>query len=128
MNRVTVSAMRAHIECLAERHQIHVFPYMKRLDQGRSFRELEEVYISPVRSILSYAVALHEIGHVLGRHQTSRRVMVRERWAWHWARANALVWTPRLDAHADASLAYYAPRAAKMDRDWKPVTIAYQET
>ena len=54
----------------------------------------------PVRSPRSYATALHEIGHILGRHQRSQAVLVRERWAWHWAKRNALQWTPEMRRHA----------------------------
>ena len=56
----------------------------------------DEVQIPPIRSDVTYAVALHEIGHNLGRHQNSRRSIVREVWAWRWARTNALIWTPRM--------------------------------
>ena len=51
--------------------------------------------------LLSYATAMHEIGHILGRYQNSRRVMVRESWAWVWARRNALMWTPATQSCLD---------------------------
>jgi hypothetical protein len=69
--------------------------------------ELLEVIIPPVRSKRSYATAMHELGHVFGRHQLSRREMVRERWAWHWARSNALVWTPAMERDCSQSLERY---------------------
>jgi hypothetical protein len=50
----------------------------------------DEVRTSPIRSAISYATALHEIGHILGRYQDSRRSLVRERWAWQWARETLL--------------------------------------
>ena len=31
--------------------------------------------------------------------------MARERWAWDWARKNALIWTDAMERHAAASLA-----------------------
>src|SRR5262245_31749107 len=38
------------------------------------------------------------IGHIKGRYQNRRHsLMVRERWAWQWARDNALIWTPRME-------------------------------
>src|SRR5262245_57271226 len=84
--------LRQHVLSLCERHGI-VVHRCRRTTQTTAIHEFEEITIAPVRSLLSYASAMHEIGHILGRHQRSRRTMVRERWAWHWARANALAWT-----------------------------------
>ena len=66
-----------------------------------------ELWLAPVRSALSYAVALHEIGHWKGSRQNSRSVMVRERAAWQWARENALIWTDAMERCATQSLAWY---------------------
>jgi hypothetical protein len=44
-----------------------------------------------IRSTRTYALALHEIGHCLGRYQKSRSVITIERWAWRWAKSNALI-------------------------------------
>jgi hypothetical protein len=49
-----------------------------------------EIWIRPIRSPRAYAVALHEIGHIIGRYQMKKSVMVRERWAWEWARRKRL--------------------------------------
>src|SRR6516165_12497804 len=67
-----------------------------------------EIWIRPVRSPRAYAVALHEIGHILGRYQLSRATLVRERHAWDWARRNGLRWTPEMRRHADRCLEHYA--------------------
>jgi hypothetical protein len=72
--------------------------------------ELLEVVIPPVKSAISYATALHEIGHILGRHQQSAVTMARERWAWRWAQKNALVWKPAMERNRLASLARYRQR------------------
>jgi antirestriction protein ArdC len=64
--------------------------------------ELLEVHILPVQGQESYAIALHELGHIFGRYQRSARVIVRERWAWRWARENALMWTPAMERCANA--------------------------
>jgi hypothetical protein len=76
---VYVEDMRRHIRDLCDKHEIQCFEVARR---GRAEAVLDEVYIPTIRSAISYATALHEIGHVLGRHQRSPRVMVRERWAW----------------------------------------------
>jgi hypothetical protein len=69
-----------------------------------------EIRLAPVRSVISYATALHEIGHVRGRYQRSGNVMVREQWAWQWARVNARFWSPAMEHIAVKSL--FAAKAA----------------
>jgi hypothetical protein len=81
---------------------------------GRGARQLfvkKEVCIPHIKSPIAYATALHEIGHILGRHQQSKDSMVRERWAWQWAKRNALIWTPVMDQHAVTSLGFAAKAA-----------------
>jgi hypothetical protein len=36
--------------------------------------------------------------------------VTRERWAWHWAKRNAIVWTPDMDRDADEALQYVMDR------------------
>src|SRR5262249_32121827 len=50
-----------------------------------------------VRSAITYAVALHELGHYLGEHTNHPDRIVRERAAWRWARASALTWTTGME-------------------------------
>jgi hypothetical protein len=119
MGSVSIEDLRQHVRAICERRDISVYR-CKRGRQAMALSEAEEITIPPIRSVLSYATAMHEIGHILGRHQTSRRVMVRERWAWNWARANALVWTPAMERQARNGLARYAPRAPRIDRRWHP--------
>jgi hypothetical protein len=107
-----VDAMTRHILNLCERHSIEI-EWRRR--GGLASREFGFISIPPIRSAITYAVALHEIGHVLGRHQTSRSVIVRERWAWAWARHNAIAWTPAMERAALRSLAWYERRR------WPPV-------
>lgn len=78
--------------------------------------ESQEIFAPPIRGPVSYCVVMHELGHHLGRHNQSRHVMTRELWAWHWARANALLWTPTMERCAQSALAWYQPRAARIDR------------
>jgi len=69
-----------------------------------------ELWLPPVRSEVSYAVALHEIGHIKGRYQKSVDMLVREQAAWQWARDNALVWTPQMERRAAEALAWIEAR------------------
>jgi hypothetical protein len=108
--------MRGHLERLCHEHQIACYIDRKRLSASYSLRECDEIRIAPIRGPLSYATALHEVGHMLGQYQQSLSVMVRERWAWHWARKNALFWTPAMERSATSALEWYRPRAARIDR------------
>lgn len=106
--------MHQHIVALCGNGDFAVY-WCKRIEQARALREIGEVHVPKIKSEISYAVALHEIGHLQGRHQNSSRVMVRERWAWAWARKHAMVWTARMEMQVRASLKWYAPRARRID-------------
>jgi hypothetical protein len=85
---VSISILRRHVEDLAAAHEIFVVIQSGRWWAG-AIREADgndrnEVHTPPIRSDVAYATALHEIGHILGRYQSSRRRVVREQWAWHW--------------------------------------------
>jgi antirestriction protein ArdC len=113
--RVTVADMWAHVQELASAHEISVCTHwIKRCDRAYALREadggFDEIQIPPIRSTISYATALHEIGHILGQHQSSRHSLVRERWAWRWARENAIAWTPAMERSAALALAYCEER------------------
>ena len=56
---------------------------------GRSERRLE-IRVAPVRGQVSYFVALHEIGHLVGNGRSGRR-LEREAAAWRFALGEALV-------------------------------------
>jgi Phage integrase family len=124
--RLTIEEMRQHIVSFEQHGQPGdlVIHWLLRGRSGQAKAIIENVFIPPIRSELSYATALHEIGHIFGRYQRSRSVMVRERWAWEWARANALVWTPRMERSARAALAWYRSRAAKIDAHWRPSSFS----
>jgi hypothetical protein len=116
----SIEDMQRHVEQLCRRHDINYWNSKRRT---YSLQEVREIFAPPIRSAVSYGVVLHEIGHILGRHQQSRRTLTRETWAWNWARSNALIWTPAMERCAGDALAWYAPRAAKIDRRrfrWSP--------
>jgi hypothetical protein len=103
---MNVKQMQQHVLQLWEANDISMVTVFNAKDVGGSYW-LREVWIQSVTSARRYAVALHEIGHILGRHQLSEVVLVRERWAWEWAKRNALEWTPAMQRHADWCLKYY---------------------
>ena len=115
---LTRTEMHEHIVALCERNEI-LIQWCVNPNQAWAMRQWDEIKIPQIKSEISYAVGLHEIGHVLGQHQTSKRVLVRQRWAWRWARENALIWTSRMERRACSSLDWYVPRAKRIDALWK---------
>ena len=100
----TVAQMRAHVVRVCKANGIGI-----NYDRHASASyECREIWIRPLKSPRAYATAMHEIGPILGRYQMKRSVMVRERWAWRWARRNALQWTPAMEQYAERRLKSYA--------------------
>jgi hypothetical protein len=110
---IAADDLRAHALSFCEAHGIAVY-WVKRPSQAHALHEAEQIHIAPIKSAISYATALHEIGHVLGRHQRSKHVLVRERWAWEWARRNARCWTPAMERCAISSLSWYGRRLLEL--------------
>jgi hypothetical protein len=105
--------MTEHVERICRDADIWWQPYLRRVDSAHcialtaceQFDIPREIVTAPIRSVFSYATALHEIGHYLGRRQRSKNSMTREREAWNWARANALIWTEAVERYAARALA-----------------------
>ena len=119
-NRPSLSAMTGHIERLCRDADITWRPCLQRVDRAFSLSLVDcelsdiprEIVTAPIHSVFSYATALHEIGHYLSRYQRSKNSVTRERWAWSWGRANALVWTEAMERYAVRALA----RCEKLER------------
>jgi len=116
--RVTVAMMRQHVEELVAKHVPWDVPVIqcKGLRDARTLwhgRELLEISLPPVKSAVSYATALHELGHILGRYQHSPKVMTCEGWAWLWAKQTALIWTPRMRYTSGEALMWYAAQVMR---------------
>lgn len=120
MSKVTVAEMAAHVAQLCETHGIVVEAHSR---GGRAFRRERRMKIRPVKSAASYAVALHEVGHILGRRQSQTR-LCSEAGAWMWAREHALVWLPVMEQKQRASLASYLRWAT---RRYKHVSLPKPE-
>jgi hypothetical protein len=96
--------MAEHITDLCEAHKITVESHSS---GGRAYKRKRIIYIRPVRSAITYATALHEIGHILGPWQSLQRLFS-EAGAWVWAKENARVWTPPMQRDMEKSLDSYA--------------------
>ena len=110
----TVEDMRRHIEGLLaglsrpdDYVEVH---WIDRPTRAWACREAGVITVPRVRGAVSYATALHEIGHFLGHHQRSCSKLERELWAWDWAEHIAGVWTRAIERDAQKSLDWYAAR------------------
>lgn len=82
--------MDAHVEQLCAEHGIELSGNSAR---GRAIRWRGgrlQISIPPVRGQVSYFIALHEIGHLVGRGRSAPRLEA-EANAWLWALENAAV-------------------------------------
>jgi hypothetical protein len=84
----------------------------------RSWRKSRRVRIEPVRGASTYAIALHEIGHVVGP-QRGRR-LDKESQAWRWAEANAIEWTGGMARLAARCIQTYLVWCERKRGAWVP--------
>lgn len=112
---LTIGQMDKHVQTIADKNQIVIHRSLNRVSRSYSIRASEEIHIAPIRSVLSYATALHELGHQLGPHQRSPHVLVREKAAWKWARKSALLWLPRMQQYAESAIEWYERKHRDID-------------
>jgi hypothetical protein len=108
--------MDPHIAGLLKHHHIRHSRQPREPGAWASSRKVQNIL--PVNSEVSYATALHEIGHILGGDQQSRFLVVQERGAWDWAQQHALTWTPAMKEERRRRMAEYeafGPRATGPD-------------
>lgn len=67
--------------------------------------EKRHMNIKEVKTGITYAVALHEVGHIVGKRGKFR--LEEEQFAWEWAKANALEWTDVTQKKMDKCLDSY---------------------
>lgn len=99
----TVADCAAHIARVCKIEDIKVLGHTR---GGRAYRRSRWIKIRPVKSAITYAVALHEIGHILGPRQNETRLYA-EVGAWEWAKANAIVWNYQMEDKLRKSLLSY---------------------
>jgi len=123
----TIKDMHRHVLDLCDKHRITIYAWCARTSQCHALTDRDEIRIVPIESRISYASALHEIGHLRGQHQRSSSTLERERGAWEWARANALIWTPDMENSACKALDWYALHARQIDRPARLKRSAHHE-
>lgn len=100
---MTSEEMAQHVAAICRDEGIRVLSHSR---GGRASRTHKVIAIRPVKSAITYAVALHELGHVLGPWQSQPRLYA-EAGAWKWAREVAGIWTPSMEDKMSRSLHSY---------------------
>lgn len=123
--------MRRHVRQLCEEHSIAIRLRSGSYTRATASASLRMIWIPEVRSPISYAKALHEIGHVVLRHTNDRdrNVLTREGEAWQWARDHALIWTDTMEERACRWATSYVEgmrrRIERGDKQWKRRPLGY---
>jgi hypothetical protein len=107
---MNVVLLEGHIASLCRKSRIACLYNGGHVNDSWGSPYVRQIAIAPVVGEVSYAVALHELGHVLGRYQKSWVILTRERYAWHWARDHAIAWTPVMQRRAALCLSQYELR------------------
>lgn len=91
-----------HFERLVTFYGVHV---EYKPGSGRAWRKTKRMRIPLIKTAVTYALALHELGHLVGPQGTHR--ITKELEAWEWARANAMEWTKPMASKAHDCLMTY---------------------
>jgi hypothetical protein len=106
-----------HIIELLEKHGIKA-TWKGPSHRGRAFQRTREVHLPPVRSATTYALALHEIGHIVAK--TSGRRLDQEAQAWQWAEQNSIEWTEPMIKKAARCMKSYLRWCERRKGAWIP--------
>jgi hypothetical protein len=120
----TTAALQQHAHDLARAFKARIIESAQ-LQPHEAFAaaHIRAAFVSTIVDTTTYAVALHELGHLaaptgalrtanLDAQQAQNLSRVEEDAAWTWARHYALIWTPEMDAVANwAEGTYQAPAA-----------------
>ena len=124
-----------HVDYIAEKNGVTVHAVLENRDQARANSMFGIIVIAPVTDEVSYAIALHELGHCIDPDGGHEDKLTRERAAWRWAEENAIVWTQAMADDKLASLGHFGgtvpdadhptyERQARLDRvraEWNAV-------
>lgn len=137
---VSATALRQHVLDLGRAFGVRVVERTGQApDEAIAIPDLRLVVVAPVTDETQYAVALHELGHVLaplgsltreklGRPARARHALTleEEEAAWDWAAHHALVWTPLMQSVREMTFATYvatAPPEPKPARPTRPTRV-----
>lgn len=137
----STAALQVHARELASAFDVRLIESsLLQPEEALGITRLRVALVSTIVDRTTYAVALHEIGHLASPTGIVRHVCSGDRWnllrieedaAWAWARHYALLWTPDMEAVARWAEGTYqqagvpadppapvAPRAINWN-DWK---------
>lgn len=106
--------MAAHVAAISERYAITVTH--NTTGRGFAWKKLRKIRVPPVRSDVTYFIALHEIGHIVAPGAGGGRNirLVEEALVWQWAMQNALAPpSVRVRRMIHRSLSSYMKRARR---------------
>lgn len=106
-----------HIHSLAQTHGV-IVEIASPGYAGRAWRKAKKIKIAEVKTAVTYAVALHELGHVLGKQSGNK--LNKEWQAWEWAMANAVGWTEPMTRKMQRCLASYIRWCQRRRGAWIP--------
>lgn len=106
-----------HIQSLAQAHGVSI-EIARPGYAGRAWRKAKKVKIAEVKTAVTYALALHELGHVLGKQSGNR--LHKEWQAWEWAMANAEEWTEPMARKMQRGLVSYLCWCQRRRGAWVP--------
>jgi hypothetical protein len=107
-----------HIERICKIEDIEIASHSR---GGRAYRRSRRIKIRPVKSEITYAIALHEIGHILGRRQSGTR-LDQEVGAWEWAMEHAHRWTLPMSRKMQECLRSYMAKVERSPHMRKPAS------
>jgi hypothetical protein len=109
--------MAAHIEELAAELNVTIDYSYQGGKGGRACPRENRIWIRPVKSSITYAIALHELGHcAVGFISPKVGRLSEEGAAWKWAMDNSRDWTETMDRRARRSITNYVNGYRRRER------------
>jgi len=109
---MNTAEMQAHITKIANENGIKIIA--SKGNRGWACKEKKYIEIPTVKSPTTYALALHELGHCLGKRQSETRLKS-EIGAWEWAVKNALLWKPSMTKKMRRGLDSYVRKYTRVN-------------
>lgn len=125
LSAATAQQLNDHVHALATSYQVRIIDCPQlRPDEAFAFVPRRMVFAHPIIEETTYAVVLHELGHICRQQvpiyltdvisgHAPQLQLDEETAAWQWARQQALIWSPAMEAVAMWALDTYAAKVAQ---------------
>ena len=95
----------SHIKKICKDNDIEIV-FIGRGAEPKCRSTIRTIYIHPIKSSKNYAVALHEIGHILS---VQNEMVVHDEYnAWEWAKKNAIYWNSTMSVRSTNAFVSHA--------------------